>query len=185
MLIGLTGRIGCGKGFIVEDLKDFEFSFAVFSDVLREEAIKRGILITRENLQNLGDEIRRKEGGGALVKRILEKIDLSKNYIFDGLRNPREVEELRKTKKFILIAVHSDRIIRWGRLEQRKNEKDPKTWEDFVKDDLRDSGRAQPEYGQQVDKCMQLADFHVINNSNLENLKKQVEDILNRIKEKC
>ena len=182
MLIGLVGRMGSGKGSVAKILKEKGFESAIFSDVICKEANKRGISIIRKNLQDLGDQVRKEEGGGAWVKRILKEIDLNKNYIFDGVRNPGEVEELRKTGKFFLIYIDCMQDMRWIRVKDSDNEKNPNTWEEFLIAEKRDSGISQPEYGQQVDKCIERADFVITNNSDLESLKNQVLGILNKIK---
>ncbi len=185
MLIGLVGRIGSGKGTVAEVLNNFNFNFVVFSDVISEEAKKRMIEVNRENLQNLGDQVRREEGGGAWVKKILEKIDLNNDYVFDGLRNPGEIKELRKTGKFFLIYIDCLQDIRFNRVKKSSNPKNPKTWEEFLIAEKRDAGINQPEYGQQVDKCIEMADFIIPNNLNIDNLKEKILNILNKIKLKC
>ena len=177
--------MGSGKGTVANILKEKDFEFAVFSDVIIKEAIKQGIEINRKNLQDLGDQVRKDEFGGAWVKRILQEIDISKDYIFDGVRNPGEIQELGKTGKFILIYVDSRQDLRWERLQKTNNEKNPKTWDEFIISEKRDSGENQPDYGQQVDLCIMSADYVIVNNSNLESLKSQVLDILGEIKEKC
>lgn len=183
MLIGITGRLACGKGFIARYLKDIGFDSAILSDVIAKDLVKEGIPITRTSLQDMGDKIRKEIGGGELIKRILEEMDLSKNYIFDGIRNPGEVRELSKKENFFLIAVHSSPEVRWKRIEKRQKDKDPKNWEEFLISDKRDSGIEEPVYGQQVNACMEMADFKITNNSDLESLKNQVLDVLKKINE--
>ena len=185
MLIGLVGRMGSGKGTVANMLHENRFDFVVFSDVIGKEMIKQRIPITRTGLQDFGDKIRKEEGGGAWVKRILKEIDLNKDYIFDGVRNPGEIEELKKTGKFVLIYVDCLQNIRWRRVQEINKEKAPKTWEEFLKAEKRDAGFDQPEYGQRVDDCIKSADFIIINNFGLENLKNQVLSILNKVKLKC
>ena len=58
MLIGLTGTMACGKGTVAEHLKDKGFEGYVFSDVIKEEATKKGFELTRQNLQKVGDILR-------------------------------------------------------------------------------------------------------------------------------
>ena len=96
MIIGLTGRIASGKGEIAEFLKEKGFEYYTISQAVREEASKIKIPITRESLQDVGDLIRKYEGTSGWIKRIIQKINLSKNQIIDGIRNPGEIEELKK-----------------------------------------------------------------------------------------
>jgi len=180
MIIGLTGRISSGKGFIKDFLEKIGFEYCTISDVIREEAAKRGIEITRKNLQDLGNEVRNKEGVGGWVRRLIEKMDLNKNYIVDGIRNPGEVEELRKLNNFFLIAVDAPQEKRYERLRLRAKPSDPKTWEGFLEIDIRDFGEDDPK-GQQVCKCMEMADFFIFNNSDLEVLMKRVKEVYGEI----
>ena len=180
MIIGLTGRIAAGKGFIKDFLEKVGFEYYTFSDVVREEAARRGVEITRKNLQDLGNEVRNKEGPGAWAKRIIEKLESEKNYIVDGIRNPGEVEELRKQKDFFLIAVDAPQERRYERLRRRAKPSDPKTWEGFLEIDNRDFGEEDSK-GQQVGKCMEMADFYIFNNSDLGVLMKRIKEIYEQI----
>ena len=46
--------------------------------------------------------------------------------------------------------------------------------------DKRDKGGEEKDSGQQVDKCMEMADIKIINNSSIENLKNKVEEVCNQ-----
>jgi len=181
MLIGITGRIAAGKGEIAEYLKKKGFEYYTVSQVVREEAKNRGIEITRSNLQDLGNQIRREEGAGAWIKRLINKMDLKKNYIIDGIRNPGEIAELRKTKDFHLISVDAFENIRFERVVSRAKPSDPKDLKGFLEMDARDLAEVDP-LGQQVGKCMEMADFRLINNSSLEDFHEKIDEVYNKIK---
>jgi len=180
IVIGLTGRIAAGKGAIVEFLKEKGFEYCTVSQVIREEAKLRGIEITRNTLQNLGNEVRQAEGGGAWMRKIIEKVDLSKNFIIDGIRNPGEIEELCKLDNFFLISVDAPVGIRFRRVLERGKDSGPKDSEGFLKIDNRDF-KEEDSLGQQVGKCMKCADFHLFNVSTLANFYKQIIDVYNEI----
>jgi len=180
MIIGLTGRIAAGKGQIVNYLLEKGFSYTTISNLVREEAAKRGIGITRENLQNLGNEVRKEEGANAWIKRLVSNIKENEEYIVDGIRNSAEVEELRKQRYFFLISVDAPQKIRFERMLKRAKPSDPKTWDDFLSIDKRDFGEENPN-GQQVGKCMKLADFTIVNDGSLEYLNNQIDGIYNKI----
>jgi len=110
-----------------------------------------------------------------------DKIESDKNYIIDSLRNHQEAEFLRKCGiKFFLIAVDAPKEIRFKRISQRGKPSDPKTWEDFLKVDERDfdSGDSM---GQNVKKCMELADFILMNSESQEEFKEKVEKVVKQI----
>jgi len=146
-----------------------------------------GLELTRENMQNWADELRKKFGVGALMNIMLEKAneDTSKNYIFDSLRNLGEAFFLReKTKDFVLIGVDASQKIRFERMIARKKPSDPKTWEEFLKMDERDNFDASNTFGQQTGKLLEIADFVIVNDGNLEDSKKQAEEIWRKIEVK-
>jgi dCMP deaminase len=186
MIIGLTGSISSGKGAVAEFLKSKDMIYLSLSDEVREEAKNRKIEITRENLQNLGNAMREKEGNGVLAKRVIKKIKSQKysNVIIDGIRNPDEITELKKLSKFFLVAVDAPQEIRFKRLVSRNRESDPKTWQDFIKIDNRDLGINEKSSGQQVGKCIQMADVKIINNKTVEDLNNDVAMLLKELQKK-
>src|SRR3990172_8242727 len=177
MLIGLTGRIASGKGEIAEYLKKKGFEYCTISQVVRAEAAKINLPITRDSLQDIGNLIRKHHGSGEWIKRLIRGLDLSKNNTIDGIRNRGEIKELRKTKDFCLISVDAPVEIRYQRVLQRDKASDPKEWEEFLKTDERDFGQNESEKGQQVGECMKLADFHLINDSTKEEFHKKIEEV--------
>ena len=181
MIIGLTGSKAGGKGVVSEILKEKEFLYESLSDRVREEAVKRGIEnYTVKDLQNIGDELRREFGEGILAKKTLEKIDVNKNYIIDGLRNTGEIEELKKFGGFVLIAIDASQKIRFERILKRARGSDPKDWESFLEMDERDI-RSKEKSGQEVGNCMEMADIKIMNDASLEELKEKIRKILQEL----
>lgn len=181
MLIGLTGRIASGKGVVADYLKKKGFIYTSLSDAVREEAKRRGIEEKRENLQDLGNLLRVQEGAGIWARKIAEDISPSGDYVIDGIRNPAEIEELRKLKDFYLISVDANQEKRCRRALERAKPSDPKTREGFLEMDARDFGEEDPS-GQQVRKCMDLADYHLENNFTLEALERQIDKIYSEMR---
>ncbi|HEX5033137.1 MAG TPA: AAA family ATPase, partial [bacterium] len=128
MIIGLTGKNASGKGEVAQVLKEGGFHYLSLSDLLREELKKRGLEILRENLIHVGNEMRQTYGGGYLADKALQQIDVDKNYIVDSIRNPREVEVLRRLSNFRLIHVTAVPQVRFERIKSRNREGDPKTF---------------------------------------------------------
>lgn len=182
-VIGLTGTIGSGKEIVREIIeKNMNAYSVVLSSLLKEDALKKqGINITRETRQNLGNELRKQYGNEILAKIAVSFMQNNKDFlIIDGIRNPGEADFL-KTKfgvDFRLIAVDAPQQIRYDRISQRKREGDPQTWEEFIKLDERDQGKDEPEYGQQVKKCIEMADIYIENAGNLQELENKVVEII-------
>jgi len=182
MIIGLTGSISGGKGVVAEFLKEKGFSYFSLSNEVREEAKLKGIEFVREKLQDLGNELREKEGLGVLAKRVIKKINSEENIVIDGIRNPAEILELRKLPGFILISVDAPQKIRFERISKRARESDPRTWSEFLKVDNRDKGEGEKNSGQQVGKCMEIADEKLINDSSLEDLREKIEQLFEKLR---
>jgi len=182
MIIGLTGTIGSGKGVVADYLVQKGYTYYSLSDIVREETTKMGITHMRENLQNVGNGLRRKYGLGILAERTKEKIINGRNYVIDGIRNTAEVAALRTLPRFYLIGVDSPLNIRWERVKARGRASDAKDEKEFVRLDLIDRGQEEV-YGQQVGKCLSLANFQILNNINLDALYKNIEGILKTIED--
>ena len=71
--------------------------------------------------------------------------------------------------------------MRFERVVKRRYEH-IKSFREFLEVNERDLGKNEPEYGQQVAKCLQQADFLIINDSSVEDLRKKVEEIVKKIK---
>lgn len=179
MIIGLTGSLAAGKGVVSNFFKEKGFVYLSLSDELRQIAKERKIEITRENLQQLGNKLREENGSGVLAKYIIQKIKNQeyKKAIVDGIRNPAEVEELKKLKDFFLISVDANPRIRFERMVARSRESDPITWEDFIRVDKIDKGVGEKESGQGVGKCMKMAKFILFNEGSLEEIKEKIEKL--------
>lgn len=96
LVIGLVGRIGAGKGQVADFLREKGFLYFSLSDIVREEARKRGYReekFSRKLLQDIGDELRQKWGNHILVERLVKKIKTSQGneIIVDSIRNYGEV----------------------------------------------------------------------------------------------
>lgn len=182
MIIGLTGSLASGKGIIAEFLKEKGFTYLSLSNELREIAKERGIEITRKNLQDLGNYLRQEGGAEVLAKMTLDRI-IKQGYnraVVDSIRNPAEVNKLREMNNFFLIAVDAPQEIRYQRMFQRNRENDPRTFERFLEVDARDFGE-ENEIGQQVGKCIKLADFTIINDKGLKEARMRTEEVYNQI----
>lgn len=185
LIIGITGTKASGKGEIKRYLKaKHGFEYFTLSDILKQELIKRGKdNYTTKDLQDMGDEFRKKHETGILAEMMIEKIKQEKieKSIIDGIRNPGEVEALRKIKNFYLISVDAPKQKRFELLLKRAKSSDPKTWQGFLEMEKRDLHDEQEQKGQQVAACMKLADLHIYNESDVEVLHKKVDEVLEKI----
>jgi dephospho-CoA kinase len=179
MIIGLTGTKASGKGKFADILKEKGFVYISLSDIVREEATRRGILdYTIVQLQDIGNELREKHGAGVLAKMAISKFSEGENYVIDGIRNPGEIGEFGRYGDFKLIAVDAQPEIRFRRILARRRHSDPKNWEEFLAMERRDLGLDELSEGQQVLKCMELANIKVYNHGSIDELMDRIIQIL-------
>lgn len=179
MIIGITGRNASGKTEVCEFLKSRGFAYYSLSDEIREEIGRRGREITRAVLIEVGNDIRTQYGPAILAERILQKLDPNQNCVVDSIRNPSEVEALRKRKDFILLAVHADPAVRFERSRHRGREGAPQTLVQFLEEEEKELNSSNPT-SQQLVATHGLADVVVENNGSLADLHVQVKDLLAR-----
>ena len=187
MIIGLTGKNAAGKGEIAKHLQDKGFVFFSLSDALRDEATGQGLDHSRETLIKLGTEMREKFGNGILAKRVNEKISKLKNkdkdnFVVDSIRNPGEIKELRKNKDFTLVAVHADAKIRFQRLLKRGRIGDAQTFKEFLKHEKKENNNKGS--GQQLDKCIEMADMVINSNGTVEEANKDIDEYIGSLRSK-
>lgn len=182
-IIGIVGPLACGKGVVADYLiKTYGYVSFSLSFIVHEEAKKRGITtITRTVLQDIGDDLREKEGSGVLAKRAVLYLQERgmEQMVIEGIRNPGEVAHLRTLPGFILISVDALQEVRFRRVIERGKPWDPKDWDTFKKVDGRDSGDEKNENGQQVRACMRLADIHLNNDTDLSQFYEAIKQSLN------
>lgn len=132
IIIGLTGRNGAGKTTAARYLEKKGFYYLSLSDVIRDEARKRGIEETRENLIALGNELREKHGVSALADMTVQKLEPNKNYAIDSVRHPAEAMALKKAAQCSLFHVFAPVELRFKRTFSRKRPGDPQTLKEFI-----------------------------------------------------
>ena len=174
MIVGLTGKNCAGKGEISEILQKKGFECSSLSDAIRDEADKRRIPKTRENLIRLGNELRRLHGPGILAKRILREIE--GDAVVDSIRNVEEIKELRKNKDFVLVGVDAPVELRFKRGNKRDRESEATTLEEFKRREKLENTANKNK--QQLDACLSMANVIIINNQTKKELLEKVDKLL-------
>jgi dCMP deaminase len=178
MFLGFTGPNAAGKGeaikYLVDKKKFISFSL---SDIIRNEAKKRGLEPVRDNLIVIGNELRAKEGPDALAKMTSASIKNMPQAVVDSIRNPFEVAELKKTlKNFMLIGINADPKVRFERAVKRARPGDPLTLDEFKKKEEKENS-TDPN-AQQLSKCFNMADIKIDNSGTPDELFKKIDKIL-------
>ncbi|MFH1306136.1 MAG: deaminase [Candidatus Micrarchaeota archaeon] len=184
MIIGITGKNCAGKDSIAQYLQEKKgFHVLSLSDVIRDELADKGMLITRENLIEKANQMRKMLGAGILAKKVVEKIERGLNYVIVSIRNPKEVAELRKLDEFNLLHVDADARIRFERMKKRQREGDPQTFEAFLYLETAEAKNIDPSK-QQLDEVINMADGKIENNTSLQRLYESVDVVLGQFSQK-
>ena len=181
MIVGVTGPIASGKSVFAEMLVERGFIRMTISEEVREECKLRGLPIERKIMQDLGNELRIKQGHGYWARRLLTKVHPNKNYIIEGIRNPGEIKELRKERNFVLIGFTAPEELRLKWILKRNKDSDPKTIEGIRTIDRRDRGIGESAHGQQSEACFAMADAYIINNTTLDDLRLKAADLVQQL----
>lgn len=182
-LYGLAGTNGAGKDSVGEMLAERRgYLFVSVSDLLREEARKRGLPIEREVLRTISAEWRREHGLGVLVDRAVALAEQGgyKGVIAVPMRNPGEanrVHELGGT----LIWVDADPKVRYDRIFTRKRSaEDDKTFEEFLEEERIEMQHSGDEATLNMQGVKDICDIFIDNNGNdIAAFKDEAEQIIN------
>lgn len=180
IIIGLTGRNAGGKTTAGETLKAKGFYYASLSDVIRQEAKRRGLSEVRENLIALGNELRERHGPGALAELTVAGMQPDKNYVVDSIRHPAEVAALRKAGSFSLFHIFAPLEARFARSVARARAGDAKTLEEFNELEQREFVSSNVA-AQQLLETERLADKQIENNGSLEAFNAQLDAALKQV----
>jgi len=177
VIIGLTGENCAGKGTVAAHLLRKGFTPYSLSDIIREELAKEGKEVTRDNMIMKGNSLREQHGSAILAKRTAEKIKKGENYTIDSIRNPAEVEELRKLEGFFLVHVTAPPEIRFKRMQKRNRMGDPATFDSFKAIEEIEIGGTS-EFSQNLAKTFKLADRVLVNDSDFQQAYDETDRIL-------
>ena len=149
---------GAGKSTIAEGLKPKGYEIINMGNAVREEAKKRNLESTRENLGQLMLELREKNGPGAIAELVKPQIESSTANVIliDGVRSNDEIQVLKKFGTVKLLAVHASTDTRFDFLQKRGRSDDPQTKEHFDERDNR-------ELGVGISNSIALSDYAISN----------------------
>ncbi len=182
IIIGITGTNGAGKGTVVDYLvKGKNFSHFSASGLIRDEIIKRKMPVNRDNMIIVGNDLRAKNGAGYIAEELIKRaLNNKNNSVIESIRTLSEIDILRK-KGGILLAVDADQELRYKRIFLRGGEKDRVTFEEFMDQEKREMESGDPNK-QNLLVCIKVADYLIKNESTFEELNKEIEKLLVKIK---
>jgi len=173
----ICGLPGSGKTTAIEAIEDLGV-VVTMGDVVRNEVKNRNLEPSGNNIGRIAKELREKGGQAIIAEKCVDLIkNQNKEVIFvDGVRSLSEVNIFRRFWKFPIIAIVVDEEKRFNRLFKRGRSDDPKSLKNLKERDKREI-----EFG--LDEVLKNADYIILNNSTIKDLKnktrKIVKDIIN------
>ncbi len=174
IVVGLAGMPGAGKATFRKMVNEMGYPAVVMGDEIREEARRRGLNPTPENLGMVMLKLREEQGPAIVAERCVPKIKKTKArvVIVDGIRSLHEAEEFKRHfPKFFLIAIHASPETRFKRLFRRRRTDDPKNWQTFMERDSR-------ELGVGLGSVITTADHMIVNEGTKSQLRREVREVL-------
>jgi cytidylate kinase len=140
-VIGLTGTNGSGKDTVGQMLANHHnYLFVSVTDLLRNEAGRRGLPVEREVLRTISAEWRRELGLGVLIDKAVTEFETVKDryngVVITSLRNPGEADRVHDLGGTVLW-IDADQKVRYARVQANKvsrgrSGEDDKTFEQFI-----------------------------------------------------
>ncbi|MGA2823642.1 MAG: AAA family ATPase [Bacteroidales bacterium] len=182
IIIGITGTMGAGKGTIVEYLigeKGFiHYSVRTF---LLEKIREQGLQENRDSMFRLANELRASYGSSYITDQLYNRaIRSGKNCVIESIRTPGEIISLRAKGHFYLLAADADPELRYQRILLRQSETDQVSRKTFMENEEREMNTTDPNK-QNLRKCIEIADFIILNNGTKKDLIRQLEKILAQV----
>lgn len=188
-LIGLSGTNGSGKDSVGEILAEkFNYLFISVSDLLRDEAARRGMPVERESLRTISAEWRREYGLGVLIDKAIEQFeqqggsDEFAGLAVASIRNPGESDRIHELGG-TMVWTDADPKIRYERIYSRqRTEEDAKTFEQFIEEENAEMEHEGDSATLSMREVKRAHDVLVVNDGNtLDELERELADKLKGI----
>jgi len=178
-VVSIVGMAGAGKSEVARLFEEAGFIRIRFGDITDEEVKKRSLELNEQNERYIRELLRKEHGMSAYAKLNLPRIDSAlehSNVVIDGLYSWEEYTWLKDYygEDFYVVAVWSSLRTRYARLTTRLNRR--LTLEEAASRDrteIENTNKGGP---------IAMADFTIINESSLENLRKEARKIISSLR---
>ena len=178
-IVSIVGMAGSGKSEVSRVFDENGFVRIRFGDVTDEEIEKRGLELNEENERYIRELLRKEHGMSAYAKLNLSRIDSAlknSDVVIDGLYSWEEYTFLKSYygKDFYVVAIWASPRTRHARLTGRANRR--LTIEEAVsrdREEIENTNKGGP---------IAMAGFTIINESSLEDLKREAERIITKLR---
>ncbi len=185
MIVGVVGKIAAGKTTVAKFFEEKGFCRVSCSDPLIDllnhsvseyswvPKLPEKAEPTRDKLIEFGKHLKDRYGEDVLIRLAVDKKRNCKNIVIDGVRSEGEINAVKRLGGKV-IYVEASPETRFKRLVERKASKDKtiKSFEDFrAMDDVE-------EHLYHTSELKGLADYIIVNEGTLEELRRKVEEII-------
>lgn len=177
-VISIVGMAGAGKSEVARLFAEKGFTRIRFGDVTDEEVSRRGLELNEASERQVRESLRKELGMAAYAKLNLPRIDTalkSGSVVVDGLYSWEEYLFLKQYygDAFAVVAVWASPKARYSRLTGRRERP-------LTRDEGASRDRAEIE---NLNKGgpIAMADFTIINDSSLADLRKETEGVITRL----
>jgi dephospho-CoA kinase len=178
-VVSVVGMTGAGKSEVSKVFEQNGFTLIRFGDLTDEEMKRRGLKPSEASERLVREKLRREHGPAAYAELNQPRIEHAlkgSDVVIDGLYSWEEYTCLKScyTDSFYLVAVWSSPKTRYARLAGRSNRR--LTLEEAASRDIAEIeniAKGGP---------IAMADFTIINESSLDDLKKESARIISKLK---
>lgn len=182
-VVSIVGMSGAGKSEVSRVFERSGFARIRFGDLTDEEMKRRGLEPNEESERRVRELLRKEQGMAAYAKLNLPKIEQALNpsqgegrVVIDGLYSWEEYIYLKERygKDLYLVAVWSSPRTRYARLGKRASRR-------LTLDEAMGRDRTEIENTNKGGPIA-MADFTIVNESKIEDLRKEAKKIIAAIK---
>jgi len=178
-VVSVVGMAGSGKSEVARVFEDSGFTRVRFGDITDREIERRGRTLNEENERYVRELLRKEHGMAAYARLSLPEIDSALKHadvVIDGLYSWEEYLLLKECygDNFHMVAVWSSPRTRHNRLSQRPDRSlRPEEAASRDRAEIENTNKGGP---------IAIADFTILNESSLENLRSEVKAVISKLK---
>ncbi len=178
-VVSIVGMAGAGKSEVARLFQENDFTKIRFGDVTDEEVRKKGLELNEKNERHVRELLRQEQGMAAYAKLNLPAIDSAlkdRDVVIDGLYSWEEYTFLKSYygEDFYVVAVGASPETRYARLTGRQNRH-------LTREEAASRDKAEIENTNKGGPIA-MADFTIINESSVEDLRKEAKMIIYRLR---
>lgn len=186
--IAIVGMAGSGKTEAANYLKEKDFGYVRFGQVVLDEVMRCGMEVCEENERKVREEFRAEHGMAAIAilnLPIIEKSLRKRDVVVDNLQSWEEYEFLKEKfdEHLIVLAIYASPKTRHYRLSSRKLSKEDTQaiYREYTPKEARSRDRAEL-VSLHKGGPIAMADWTIVNEGTRVELKEAIDDFLKRFK---